>query len=80
MMLYGRTTLPSDFEIFSLIAQPEAVADDALRQLDAGGHQERRPVDGVEADDVLADQVDVRRPVAGRTVSWSALPKPSAEM
>jgi len=40
------------------------MSDDAPGQREAGGHQERRPVDGVESDDVLADQLNVRRPVA----------------
>ena len=33
-------------------------------QLDSGRHQKRRPVDGVEPDDVLADHVQIGRPVA----------------
>ena len=33
-----------------------------LRHLDVGRHQQRRPDDGVELEDVLADQVDRRRP------------------
>ena len=40
------------------------MADHALRQLDSRRHQKRRPVDGVEADDVLADEMHVRRPPA----------------
>jgi hypothetical protein len=40
----------------------EAVGPDRARQLDAGAHQERRPVDAVEARDVLADDVEVGRP------------------
>ena len=40
------------------------MAVDLLRQRDPGRHQESRPIDGVEADDVLADQMDVGRPVA----------------
>ena len=35
-----------------------------LRHRDAGRHQERRPIDRVEAHDVLADDVQRRRPVA----------------
>src|SRR5262249_20877085 len=45
-------------------AKQEAVAVDLLGKLDPRRHQEGRPIDGMEADDVLADQVDVRRPVA----------------
>ncbi len=44
--------------------EQEAVAEHALRQFDARRHQEGRPVDRVEAHDVLADDVDVGRPVA----------------
>ena len=33
------------------------VGNDALRRLDAGRHQERRPVHGMEAHNVLADNV-----------------------
>ena len=39
------------------------MGEDALRRRDAGAHQEGRPVDGVEAQDVLADHVQVGRPV-----------------
>ena len=38
--------------------------EDAARHLDAGRHQERRPIDRVEAHDVLADHVQIGRPVA----------------
>ena len=45
-------------------AEQEAVDEDVARDLDLGGHQQRRPVDRVELEDVLADHVEVRRPVA----------------
>ena len=47
-----------------LLAADEQPAADgpALRRLDAGRHQHRRPVHAVEADDVLADEVVVDRP------------------
>jgi hypothetical protein len=41
---------------------PPAMREDAPRRLEPGGHQEGRPVDRVEAQDVLADEVDVGRP------------------
>ena len=44
--------------------EQEAVREDALRHLDAGRHQEGRPIDRVEAHDVLADDVQRRRPIA----------------
>ena len=52
-----RHLLPAD--------QQEAVHVDVGGRLDAGGHQQRRPVDAVEPQDVLADQVVHRRPPAG---------------
>ena len=36
--------------------------EDPARQLDSGRHQERRPVHGVEPDDVLADHVQIGGP------------------
>ena len=39
-----------------------AVAEHLLRQRQFGGHQERRPIDRVKPDDILADQMQVRRP------------------
>ena len=44
--------------------EQEAVAEDVARHVDAGRHQEGRPIDRVEAHDVLADHVQVGRPVA----------------
>ena len=44
--------------------EQEAVGVDALLHGNARRHQEGRPVHRVEADDVLADDVHVRRPVA----------------
>ena len=41
------------------------MAVDLFRQRQLGGHQERRPIDRVEANDVLADQMDVGGPVFG---------------
>ncbi len=45
------------------VAQPPAVAHDLPRDAEAGRHEERGPVDGVEPQDVLPDDVDAR-PVA----------------
>ena len=44
------------------VHQQVAVHEHPLGQLDPGGHQQRRPVHRVEAQDVLGDQVHVRRP------------------
>ena len=41
------------------------MAEHLLRQGFAEGHQNRRPNDRVEAENVLANDVNVRRPVAG---------------
>ena len=46
---------------FATDEQP-AVGKHLVGQIDAGGHQHRRPVDGVEAKDVFAHQVHVRGP------------------
>jgi len=48
--------LPTDFDIFSPRLQ-EAVTVDHLGERDGGRHQESRPIDGVEADDILANEV-----------------------
>ncbi len=45
-----------------VLEQQPAVRENALRQRQVRGHQERRPVDGVEAHDLLADQVQIGRP------------------
>ena len=45
------------------------MAEHALGQLDARRHEEGRPVDGVEAQDVLADDVHVGRPVVPQRVA-----------
>jgi len=42
--------------------RPPAMGEDPARRRDPGGHQEGRPVDRVEAQDVLADHVQIRRP------------------
>ena len=44
------------------LAGPPAMGVDAARRRDPGGHQEGRPVDRVEAQDVLAHHVNVGRP------------------
>ena len=61
-MVSARTMLPRDFDILlcSKSSQPWATID--LRQRQSGGHQKCRPVDAVEAGDLLADEVQVGRP------------------
>ena len=39
-----------------IVHHPPAVTDDLLRQRQARGHQERRPIDGVKANDFLPHQ------------------------
>ena len=38
------------------------MAEDLLRKREVEAHQEDRPVNGMEADDVLTDEVEIRRP------------------
>ena len=45
-----------------VLEEQPAVGEDALRQRQIRRHQERRPEDGVKADDLLADQVEVGGP------------------
>ena len=55
-------TLPSDFEIFWSSIVQVAVDEELPRHLVARGEQQRRPVDAVEAKDVLGQQVVHRGP------------------
>ncbi len=48
--------------------EQEAVGEDASRKGDAGRHEEGGPVDGVEAQDVLANHMDI----AGQNRHFSA--------
>ena len=48
-------------DLLALVGPP-AVGVDPLGRCDAGGHQKGRPVDGVEAQDILADHVNIGRP------------------
>ncbi len=43
----------------ALVAQPPTVGPDGARQGQARRHQKRRPVDGMESEDVLADEVNL---------------------
>ncbi|MCY1232635.1 hypothetical protein D9M72_451370 [compost metagenome] len=47
------------------LVEQEAMGKDALGQRQAGRYQESRPIDCVEADDVLADHMDVGWPELG---------------
>src|ERR671913_301692 len=47
---------------FPAPGEDEAVTEDLSGQRKGGRHQESRPIDRMEADNVLADQMDVRRP------------------
>ena len=42
--------------------EQKAVRENAARHRDPGRHQERRPIDGVKAHDVLADDMQIGRP------------------
>jgi hypothetical protein len=58
----GSVTLPSDFDSFCPRLSRSRGRRPASAAADPRAHQEGRPVDRVEADDVLADQVQVGRP------------------
>lgn len=51
----------------------EAVREDLARQRQAGGEQHAGPVDGMEAQDVLAHYVHIGRPSARRQLSLRRL-------
>ena len=50
------------FRYFLTLVGPPAVGEDVPGRRQPRAHQERRPIDGVEAQDVLADHVQVGRP------------------
>lgn len=51
------------FAHFTAVHQKPRVTEHLLRQRQVERHEENRPVDGVETDDVLADEVQVCRPI-----------------
>ena len=51
------------FAHFAAVHQKPRVTEHLLRQRQVERHEENRPVDGVETDDVLADEVQVCRPI-----------------
>ena len=52
------------------------MAINLLGQRDLRRHQERRPIDGVEANDILADEVDIGRPIAVEQFAAVGITKP----
>ena len=54
--------LPRDLAHLVVLKQQPAVGENALRQREVGGHQECGPVNGMETDDLLADQMQVGGP------------------
>src|ERR1035437_8346271 len=58
----GAHNVAARFAHFVVFEQQPAVGDDALGQRQVGGHQELGPIDGVEADDFLADEMQVGGP------------------
>ena len=50
------------FAHFAAALKKPRMAEHLLRKRQVEGHQENRPVDRMETDDVLADQVEIRRP------------------
>src|ERR1700675_2523664 len=49
---------------FGAVHEQPAMRPDLFRQREAGGHQKCRPVNGVEANDFLADEMEIGRPVS----------------
>ena len=58
----GAHDVAARFAHFVVFKQQPAVRENAFGQRQAGGHQKRGPVHGVEADDFFADQMQVRGP------------------
>jgi hypothetical protein len=58
----GAHDVAARFAHLVVLEQQPAVGENALGQRQAGGHQEGRPVDRVEAHDLFADEVQVGRP------------------
>src|ERR1700687_6506562 len=52
------------FAHFGAVHEQPAMRPDLFWQGEAGGHQKCRPVHGVEADDFLADEMDIGRPAS----------------
>ena len=59
--------------------QKPRMAEDLFGQFLAQRHEEDRPIDGVEADDILADEMDVRRPELLKVLVMVAVRVPAAE-
>ena len=54
--------IPERLRFLHTPVEQEAMAEHLLRQRQIRAHQESRPVDRVETNDVLADQVQIGRP------------------
>ena len=63
--LVGVQHIAAGFAHLVLAGQHPGMAQHLLRQRLAQGHQDDGPVDGVKADDILADDMQIRRPIAG---------------
>src|SRR5262249_7206524 len=71
--------VPERFAHFLAAPQQHAVDKDHLWRLDSGAQEERRPVDGMESQDVLAHHVK-RRPVAVKVVVTIITPAERADV
>ena len=58
--------VPLGLAHLAAVHEEPRMAEDLLRQRQVEGHQENGPVDRMEADDILPDEVQVRRPVIGK--------------
>ena len=59
---HGIDDIAQGFGHFLAAVEQKPVGENPLGQGDTGGHQERRPVNGVKTHDILADDVNVGRP------------------
>ncbi len=60
--LRRRDKVTERFRHLLALDRPPAMGEDAPRRRQAGGHQEGRPIDRVEARDILANHVKIGRP------------------
>ena len=58
----GSTTVPERFAHPLALEHDEAVPEDLAGKGEPGAHEHRRPIDAVEPGDVLADDMQIRRP------------------
>ena len=60
--LFGIDNVTKSFGHFLIVSQPVAVNKQRERRIHSGSHQERRPKDAVEIDDVFTHNMSTWRP------------------